>query len=260
MLIAGSGLWAVWPSLNFQRLKPFPTWAKCRRRTLRIRSAKTRNTPPGPWGRCRLRVRELCRLPSLRSKCHRRRSRTYHRWRRSCWPTSSPCRTTPTPRLLSTLFLSVEVRYHDDDDDAKATEKASLSWRGSSLRRCGQKYFRLRRVRRLTIITERRQDSRRVKFLRVLSFLIFFCDDEIDVDWNKIKSESNLKMTFFGVLAVRCSCWSVFWTWSARMFRRRRPIRCLQWVHFLPLTPDQSLPSHKNQLLSVGRWILDSIT
>ena len=74
---------------------PGLTWAKCRPRTPRSRSARSRSTRPGPSAPCKPRVRVPSRPPSHRKTSRHRRSRTCPRscrWRR-WW-----CRRRPWPR------------------------------------------------------------------------------------------------------------------------------------------------------------------
>ncbi|CAA9998053.1 unnamed protein product [Nesidiocoris tenuis] len=73
------------------------TWAKCRLRRLRIRSAMPRNRRPALWGPCRRRARGLSPRPNRRGKCRRRRSRTA----RPLAPTTRPSRSRPNCRLRS---------------------------------------------------------------------------------------------------------------------------------------------------------------
>ncbi len=59
-------------------------WARCTSRLPQTRWSRTRSIRPGPWGRCRCRVRGLFRPPIHRRKCRHRRSRTVRpsfRWR-----------------------------------------------------------------------------------------------------------------------------------------------------------------------------------
>lgn len=56
------------------------TWAKCRRLTPRIRSAKHRNKRPDSWGPCTRHVHVPCCLPSHHRTFRRLRSRIYRHW------------------------------------------------------------------------------------------------------------------------------------------------------------------------------------
>lgn len=55
------------------------TWARCRRRTPRSRSARSPRTPPAPWAPCTPRARGPCRPPSHHNMYHHRQSRNGHR-------------------------------------------------------------------------------------------------------------------------------------------------------------------------------------